>query len=204
MKLSVIRYIKKWIIVLVVVLLLMAIGMIGMMSEPGQTSTDMIVDVILAMVFAAAAVFLFLASYRRAAAALDDEQMKKSQLVNAAALDQERKRKAAEDLQAERNSEKYTFEGAKQYGNYELVYYAPSNYKAQCMLASLRVGDEIHVFVDYDSNDHTYVMEDDIPLPPKLVNLYAYRRVCRLYVYSIQEDPSGNRAIEIMAAISER
>lgn len=204
MKKSVMRYINKWVYEIIAFLLFMSVGLIITMLGQNNTTGGLIVAVTLSLIFAAAAVILFMAAYRKAVEALADDHKKKSWMLNAAAFERDRKQKAAADRLAEYHSEKYTFDGAKRAGNYELVYYAPTNYKAQCMLASLRVGDEIHVFENYGTSAYTYVMDDDIPLPPKLVNLYAHRRVCRLYVYSIQEDASGNRAIEIMAAISDR
>lgn len=204
MKKSVMRYINKWVYEVIAVLLFMSVGFIIAMLGRNDTTGGLIVAVTLSLICAAAAAFLFMAAYRKAVETLADDQKKPSRMLNAAAFDRDRKQKAAADRLAEYNSEIYTFNGAKRSGNYELVYFAPTNYKAQCMLASLRIGDEIHVFDNYGTSEYTYVMDDDIPLPPKLVNLYAHRRVCRLYVYSIQEDASGNRAIEIMAAISDR
>lgn len=100
----------------------------------------------------------------------------------------------------QQNAHEYTFEEAKQTGNYELFYFAAKDYKSQCWMYSKKVGDEIRVFTDYNSDKHPYMMDWEIPLPPKLVNLYPYKKGCRLYVYSINDTDPEYRTIEIMAA----
>ena len=179
------KYINKKVWIVSALLFLFGCGFFTVISS--QDASGKALAILLAMFFIGIAVVIFVLAYFRAKKVLNKQETNKKMAKQFAA-----------DLQAERNEYQYTFEGAQTVVNHIVIDYAPTGYDEQVFLYSLNVGDEIHVFRNYEGK-YTYTMYDDIPLPPRLVNIYERKRICRLYVYKINDDNPNRRAIQILA-----
>lgn len=191
------RYIKKWVWIVAVALILF--GCMFFTVIGGESTSGRILAVVFALVFIGAGASVFMFAYNRSRNALDEQDRAAAAVLRQDEIERERVRQRTADWIAERNEYQYTFEGAQTVANHTVIDYAPTDYNAQVMLYGLSVGDEIPVFREYDGK-YEYTMGDDIPLPPRLVNIYTRKRICRLYVYKIDDTNPDRRAIQILVA----
>ena len=181
------KYINKKVWIVSALLFLFGCGFFTVISS--QDASGKALAILLAMFFIGIAVVIFVLAYFRAKKVLNKQETNKKMAKQFAA-----------DLQAERDEYQYTFEGAQTVNNHTVVDYAPTGYDAQVWMYSLNVGDEIHVFTNYNEK-YIYTMGyGDIPLPPRIVNIYERKRICRLYVFKINDDNPNQRSIQILVA----
>lgn len=154
--------------------------LLGALSASGEPAARILAGVFAAALMAAPVLLL----YR-------EYSSEKQKSTDAAA--------AARAWNDERNAPQYQYQTAQAMANHTVVDYSPGDYAAQVWLHSLRVGDEIHVTTDY--NKGVYLMDGETPMPPRLVNIYSRKRVCRLYVHDITEQ-NEQRSIKIFCVYS--
>lgn len=170
------RNVKNWQWLLYGLLFLVGlVCLIGATSNSGTPSARLLSGIFAALFMAAPALLL----YRVYSSA------KQKSAAQAA---------AAQAYMDERNAPQYQYQAAQALPNHTVVEYTSSAYADQVWLHSLRLGDEIHVTTDY--NKGVYLLDGEALMPPRLVNIYQRKRICRLYVHDITEQ-NEQRSIKI-------
>lgn len=170
------RNVKNWQWFLYGILFLVGLlCLIGALSDAGEPVARILSALFAAALMAAPVLLL----YRAYASAKQKDAAKAA---------------AAQAYLDERNAPQYQYQAAQALANHTVIDYTSSAYADQVWLHSLRVGDEIHVSTDY--NNGVYLMDGETPMPPRLVDIYRRKRICRLYVHKITEQ-NEQRSIKI-------
>ena len=187
--LQVLKAVKKWVWIIIAVLLFLSVGFLAAVLSSDQSSGGKTVGVVLGLIPLMIAGALFVYAFKAAQKSLEQDKTSR-----------EHAKMKETQRQAEYEQEQYTFSGSQKAGNYEIFYFAPKDHASQRWLYSLNVGDELYVIRDVLSDTHNYTVGPDVPLTPRLEHFYESKRICRLYVYSINDADPESRYIEILAA----
>ena len=198
---KVLRCIRVWFWILTIILLFISSIFIIVAFSPGNSAIlGRTIAILIGIACLCGGIGLFLWAYKRTKTAMEKSDGFFLSQKTKDRLKAEQQKKENEKLALEFEESQYTYQGSLPLTNHTIIEFSSSDYDTQVWMYSLKETQEIRVY--FDNNKDRYLMDFEIPLPPRLVEIYKRKRIVRLYVHKIHE-LDQKRSIEIMCVYNQ-